>query len=786
MKVCIAEKPSVAREIAEILGAKSKKDGYYEGNGYQVTWTFGHLCTLKEPEDYNPVLKRWNLNHLPILPPKFGIKEISNKGVGKQLKTIKKLVQSATEVVNCGDAGQEGEVIQRWVLSYVKCNKPVKRLWISSLTSEAIQEGFNNLKESKNYDLLYAAGSSRAIGDWLLGINATRLYTLKFGRDRQVLSIGRVQTPTLALIVQRHQEIVNFKPEDYWIVRTLYREVNFTARSGKFFKKEDAENVIESIKSDDFQIVSFTKKRGKESPPKLFDLTSLQVECNKKFSFSADQTLKLVQSLYEKKMVTYPRVDTTFLPSDLYPKIKGILTSLSDYTNLTESLLAKTIRKSKSVFDDKKVTDHHAIIPTNVKGHAGGNELKVYDLIVRRFLAAFYPDCIVSKTEVLGKAAEVDFKASGKQIIEEGWRVVYQEEKDEKDSKKDEDEGENAQILPEFKEGEKGPHEPFLAEKTTRPPKYYTEATLLRAMETAGKQVADDELRDLMKENGIGRPSTRANIIETLFRRNYVKKERKNLVPTITGIQLIETINFELLKSAELTGTWEKKLRDIETGNFETKNFLEEMRSMVSEIVNEVKYSKNISKIETYVNKEKVKEKSATVQKPKCPKCKKGEILKGKNAYGCSQFKDGCNFMVPFTIQEKKLTEKQIMGLIKSGKTAVIKGFKVDNKPVSGKVSFTPDMQAVFEIEEAPKSKSVKDLCPKCGKGKILKGNRAYGCSAFANGCNFRIPFQLDGLSISQEMVNDLLENQKYGPFKLGEKKLMLVLNDNFIAEIIA
>lgn len=770
MKVCIAEKPSVAKEIAEILGAKTKKDGYFEGNGYQITWTFGHLCTLKEPEDYHPDLKRWRLEHLPILPPKFGIKEISNKGISKQLNVISRLVSNATEVINCGDAGQEGEVIQRWVLSYVKCTKPVKRLWISSLTSEAIQEGFKTLKDSKNYDKLYAAGSSRAIGDWLLGINATRLYTLKFGQNKQVLSIGRVQTPTLALIVNRYLEIQNFKPENYWEIKTRYKEVLFSARKGKFYNQEEAAEFINKIKEHEFTIVAFTKKKGKESPPKLFDLTSLQVECNKKFGFSADQTLKQVQALYEKKLVTYPRVDTCFLPNDMFPKIKGILESLDNYKELTNPLLSEPIRKSKLVFDDKKVTDHHAIIPTNVKGYVGGTEQQVYDLIVRRFLAAFYPDCIVSKTEVLGEAAEQEFKATGKQILEEGWRKVYLEEKedkDEKDPKKDQDDDSDSnQLLPEFVEGEKGPHAPELAEKQTRPPKLHTEATLLRAMETAGKQVADEELRDLMKENGIGRPSTRANIIETLFRRNYIAKEKKNLVPTITGVQLIGTIQYDLLKSAELTGTWEKKLRDIEKGVFETGVFLNEMKSMIQEIVHQVKTSRSFSRIETLIKPEETSEKkpkekvaAKTASQPNlCLKCHKGKMLKGKSAMGCSEYKAGCNFIIPFELFGKVLSEKQVSTLIQKKKSPLIKGLKQSDRVMNGYIVLNQNFGfEILEQEEKPTEEPKKNLCPKCKKGEVIKGQKAYGCANWKSGCDFRLPMQYEMVEINSEVLSQLL-----------------------------
>jgi DNA topoisomerase III len=765
LKVCIAEKPSVAREIASLLGAKNKKDGYYEGNGYQITWTIGHLCTLKEPEDYSPQLKWWKLHDLPILPSKFGIKGISNVGIEKQLNIIGKLVDSADEVINCGDAGQEGELIQRWVLAKVKCQKPVKRLWISSLTEEAIKEGFTKLKDSSEFDLLYAAGSSRAIGDWLLGINATRLYTLKYGNGKQVLSIGRVQTPTLALIVNRHLEIINFVPHPFWELKTKYRNVIFSAKSGRFLAKEDAEKVLADINNKPFTIVSFSRKNGKESSPRLFDLTSLQVECNKKFGFSADLTLKTVQTLYEKKYVTYPRVDTTYLPNDIYPKIKEILEKLAGYEALTSPLLGAPIRKSKNVFDDKKVTDHHAIIPTNVKAsNLHGDEADVYELIVRRFLAAFYPDCIISKTEVTGKVEETEFKASGKQILDEGWRKVYSENKD------DEAEQEDDQILPEFTEGETGPHEPLLAEKQTSPPKYLTEATLLRAMETAGKQVADEELRELMKENGIGRPSTRANIIETLFKRNYVKKERKNLVPTITGIQLIQTIDFDVLKSAELTGAWEKKLRDIEKGAYETKVFLEEMKTMVADIVNTVKRSKNQQRIEVEViedpktEKKEAKQKEAEASVLICPKCKKGSMLQGKKAFGCSDYKVGCHFIIPFEFEKKKLTEKQIQSLIKSGKTPVIKGFKIDEREVEGVLKLDSAFNIVLEEKEAEAPTSL--LCPKCKKGNMMQGKTAYGCSQWKEGCNMRIPLSFLGKEISNAHLKNLMAGKETGIIK--------------------
>lgn len=764
MKVCIAEKPSVAREIAEILGAKNRKDGYFEGNGYQITWTIGHLCTLKEPQDYDARLKFWKLQDLPILPAKFGIKEIKNPGLVKQLKIITKLVSHADEVINCGDAGQEGELIQRWVLSKAQCRKPVKRLWISSLTEEAIREGFNQLKDSSDYDRLYAAGSSRAIGDWLLGFNATRLYTLKYGENKQLLSIGRVQTPTLALIVNRHLEIEHFKPETYWELKTRYRDVLFSAKAGKFFSREEAANILEGIKNELFTIVSFTRKKGKESAPKLFDLTSLQVECNKKFGYSAELTLNTVQKLYEQKLVTYPRVDTMYLPEDLYPKIKGILNSMRGYSNLVQPLLNGPVRKSKNVFDDKKVTDHHAIIPTNVSaGNLYGNEGNVYDLIARRFLAVFYPDCQVSKTEVTGKVKDTEFRATGKQILEEGWRAVYSEEKKEEDAEQEEN-----QILPEFREGESGPHKPVLSEKQTKPPKPYTEATLLRAMETAGKQVADEELRDLMKENGIGRPSTRANIIETLFKRNYIRKEKKNLIPTITGIQLIQTIDYELLKSAELTGKWEKKLRDIEKGAFDATVFMDEMKRMVTQIVNHVKSAapkkfiqeekKNPASGKAAEKKEKTSAESKEAAGLACPKCSNGKVIKGNKAYGCSGYKTGCSFLIPFVYHEKTLTSSQIYTLIKTGKTPSLKGFKKGGLDTEGIIKLDKEFGLVLE-EKTSEPESL--LCPKCSKGEVITGKTAYGCSEWKSGCHFRVPLSYQGKEITNKHLASLIAGKE-------------------------
>ncbi|MBQ8646311.1 MAG: DNA topoisomerase 3 [Bacteroidales bacterium] len=589
MIVCIAEKPSVARDIAQVLGATTKRDGYIEGNGYRVTWTFGHLCTLKEPHDYTPQWRGWDIYKLPMIPPRFGIKLIENQTYQKQFKTIETIVQEAEMVINCGDAGQEGELIQRWVLQKAGIKCPVKRLWISSLTEEAIKEGFNNLKDEVEFQPLYEAGLARAIGDWLLGMNATRLYTLKYGRPKEVLSIGRVQTPTLALIVNRHLEIENFVPQAYWELKTTYRDTVFNAAKGKFTSKEEGEEFLQKVVQNDFTVTDVTHKKGTEYAPRLFDLTSLQVECNKKFAFSAEDTLQTIQSLYEKKITTYPRVDTTYLSDDIFPKCAGILNGLADYQHLLQPLRGKKLPKSKKVFDSSKVTDHHAIIPTGVQPqNLSDMERKVFDLVARRFIAAFYPDSKISTTTVLGKVDGIEFKTSGKQILEQGWRVVFaqpgaQQEKEEGQ------EGDAERTLPEFKVGESGPHKPDLQEKWTQPPKPYTEATLLRAMETAGKLVDDEELRDALKENGIGRPSTRAAIIATLFKREYIRKERKNLYPTQTGIELIALIKEELLKSAQLTGIWEKKLRQIERKEYQAGQFLQELKEMVTEIVTTVR-----------------------------------------------------------------------------------------------------------------------------------------------------------------------------------------------------
>lgn len=682
MKVCIAEKPSVAREIANVIGANSKKDGYFEGNGYQVTWTFGHFCTLKEPHEYFTEWKRWSLAYLPMIPPRFGIKLIENDGVQRQFKVIESLIEKADEVINCGDAGQEGELIQRWVMQKAQCKCPVKRLWISSLTEDAIREGFQKLRDQDEFNSLYEAGLARAIGDWTLGMNATRLYTIKYGQNKSVLSIGRVQTPTLALIVNRQLEIENFIPEPYWELKTLYREVTFSATKGRFTTKEEGEAFLEKIKSSEFEVTDISTKKGEEFPPRLFDLTALQVECNKRLGFSAEETLKIIQSLYEKKLTTYPRVDTTFLSDDIYPKVPSTLKGLIGYEELVKPILAGKILKSKKVFDNKKVTDHHAIIPTGVRANnIAGNEKLVYDMVTRRFIAVFYPNCKFSTTTILGEANEIEFKTTGKQILEQGWRVVFEKQtsQDKEDLNK-----EDESILPDFVKGEKGSHLPSLSERWTQPPKYYTEATLLRAMETAGKLVDNDELRDALKENGIGRPSTRAAIIETLFKRNYIRKEKKNLYATITGIQLIETIKEDLLKSAELTGLWEKKLRQIEKKEYAPQTFIEELKTMVIEITEHVKKDYNYSTITIEEKKESVKEekKKTTPKKrekkekaPKvdrssrglfCPICKKGHILKGKTAYGCSDWKSGCKFRLTFKEAPSTLSEEELKTLLRN------------------------------------------------------------------------------------------------------------------------
>ena len=729
MIVCIAEKPSVARDIADVLGAREKKDGYIEGNGYQVTWTFGHLCTLKEPHEYTPNWKSWSLGSLPMIPPRFGIKLISNPTYERQFHTIENLMQHADMIINCGDAGQEGELIQRWVMQKAGARCPVKRLWISSLTEEAIREGFAMLRDASDFQPLYEAGLSRAIGDWLLGMNATRLYTMKYGQNRQVLSIGRVQTPTLAMIVNRQLEIQNFVPKQYWELKTVYRDTTFSAilrkseeelvleaekqkeaiAAGKKPKKEEENRgidpitdrerglaLLDRIKNSPFTVTDVTKKEGREAPLRLFDLTSLQVECNKKFAYSADETLKIIQSLYEKKVATYPRVDTTYLSDDIYPKCPGILKGLRDYETLTAPLTGTTLLKSKKVFDNSKVTDHHAIIPTGQHPqNLTDMERRVFDLIARRFIAVFYPDCKFATTTVLGEVESIEFKTTGKQILEPGWRVIFgtpsaqsQEEKEEK--------GEEENVLPAFVKGESGPHVPDLYEKWTQPPRPYTEATLLRAMETAGKLVDNDELRDALKENGIGRPSTRAAIIETLFKRNYIRKEKKNLIATPTGVELIQIIHEELLKSAELTGIWEKKLREIEKRTYNAGQFLEELKQMVSEVVMSV-LSDNSNR-------------HITIQAP-APE-------KGSKASAKTEAAD----------KPKKEPKKRAQ------RTSAATGKKTGQ--ASDAVA-TSNAVASVQADDF-----VGQPCPLCGKGTVIKGKTAYGCSEWKSGCTFRKPFE--------------------------------------------
>ncbi len=688
MIVCIAEKPSVAKDIARILGATSAHNGYMEGNGYQVTWTFGHLCTLKEPNDYTDLWKHWSLSALPMIPPRFGIKLIDDDGIKRQFAVIEKLMQSADSIVNCGDAGQEGELIQRWVMQKAGAKCPVKRLWISSMTDEAIREGFSQLKDQSEYQPLYIAGLSRAIGDWLLGMNATRLYTLKYGQNRQVLSIGRVQTPTLALIVNRQKEIDSFEPEPYWVLATVYRDTTFTATKGKFTTKEEGEAAFSTIADKPFTVTAVQKKNGTEAPPRLFDLTSLQVECNRKFSYSAETTLKIIQGLYERKLTTYPRVDTQYLSDDIYPKCPSILSGISkQYGPLMQPLMGKKLTKSKRVFDTSKVTDHHAIIPTGVPATSLTDlERNVYDLIARRFIAVFYPDCKFSTTTVLGNVEDIEFKVNGKEILSPGWRAVYAQPTSQAatptpnatSEDDDHNKGDEERTLPTFVKGESGPHTPTLSEKWTTPPKYYTEATLLRAMETAGKFVEDETLRAALKENGIGRPSSRAGIIETLFKRHYIRRERKNLVATATGIELIDIIHEELLKSCELTGIWEKRLRDIEHKKDDAADFINGLKQQVTEIVNDV-LRDNTNRRVTILTDEDLKKKKKTTKKKTttakadnkktdtpqptppdstsaddsiigtmCPICGKGTIIKGKTAYGCSNWRNGCTYRVDF------------------------------------------------------------------------------------------------------------------------------------------
>ncbi len=664
MKLCITEKPSVAKDIAAILGANTRRDGFYEGAGYCVTWTFGHLCCLYEPHDYSDAWKRWTLSSLPMLPQKFDIKLIDDAGIKKQFGVIESLISKADEVINCGDAGQEGELIQRWVMKKANTGCPVNRLWISSLTDESIREGFNGLKPEKEFDRLFYAGLSRAIGDWILGMNATRLYTLKYSKPGQVLSIGRVQTPTLALIVKRQKEIEEFVPKDTWELHTLYRQANFTYTGDRFEKEDEGMLAVEAIKPELFVIDDVAKKKGREAPPRLFDLTSLQVECNKKFAWTADQTLKLIQSLYEKKLTTYPRVDTTYLSDDIHPKVAPTLRKMTPYAALAEPILAKPIPKSKKIFDNSKVTDHHAIIPTG-QSPVGlqGDEKKLYHLIAMRFIAAFYPDCVFEGTTVTGHAGKYGFKATGKVIVDPGWRSLYAAKNKEGDADSDApaDNAEGDGILPVFTPGESGPHEPFLAKKTSQPPKYYTEGTLLRAMETAGRTVDSEELREAMKDNGIGRPSTRAAIIETLFKRRYIYRDRKNIVATQAGIDLIATINEELLKSAKLTGIWENKLRQIERGDYSPAQFVREISELIRQIVFNVLSDNSNRRIITEEEPAK-KEKASKADVPKkpraprvtrleqvaCPLCGTGHMLKGRNAFGCSRYAEGCGFRLPF------------------------------------------------------------------------------------------------------------------------------------------
>jgi DNA topoisomerase-3 len=763
MKVCIAEKPSVAREIATVLGANNKHNGYFEGNGYAVTYTFGHLCTLFEPNDYKPHWKSWDLNNLPMLPEKFKTKLVANEGIQKQFNIVKNLFDKATLIINCGDAGQEGELIQRWVINQAGYTGKVERLWISSLTTEAIKDGFQNLKPSERYDNLYYAGFSRAIGDWLLGMNATRLYTVKHGGHKQVLSVGRVQTPTLAMIVKRFKEIENFKPQSYWELQTVYRSTVFNCEAGRFTEKAAGEDFANKVKQSEFEIVGITKKTGKEYAPKLFDLTGLQVYCNNKFGFSADETLKIVQKLYEQKVVTYPRVDTTFLPNDVYPKTPGILKKLTRYKVLTAPLLGKKIKKSTRVFNDKKVTDHHAIIPTGVEINLQYNQHQVYDIITKRFIAVFYDDCKVSNTAVIGKANKVSFKTTGKEIVEKGWRKVF-----ESSEKVNTEPG----LLPEFKEGEFGPHEPSFLEKETKPPNQFSEASLLRAMETAGKRVSDEDLRELMKENGIGRPSTRANIIETLFKRKYIVRKKKQIIPTTTGIQLIDTIQNEILKSAELTGRWEKKLKEIEQGKFNAGTFIKNMKKMVDLLVYEVRSEKkraNISHqdtISTSKPSETKKKKTATnLSKNKCPKCLQGNLLRGRSAYGCSNYKSGCDFRIPFLFLGKKLSDNQLKRLLEKGCTVNLKGFKKDGLKVDGLVRFDENFGLLLEEKRKVQIPDKID-CPKCGKGTILKGKTAYGCTDYNKGCNFiyrfdRMREEAGGKHLTKELVYQILNGIK-------------------------
>jgi len=839
MIVCLAEKPSVAREIAQVIGAKNRHDGYYEGNGYQVTWTFGHFCQLKEPDDYRPEWKRWSLHDLPMIPEAFGIKLMRrDDGVVRQFNTIKRLLDAATEVINCGDAGQEGEVIQRWVLHEAKCRKPVKRLWISSLTEEAIRQGFQNLRDGKEFDSLYQAGRSRAVGDWLLGLNATRLFTLKYTtyQDKQLLSIGRVQTPTLALLVDRYHEIRNFKPEPYWVLKTEYRNTTFTRINteaeqkaaqdapdeqsrlralGYFVKEDEAKAALEAVRPTPLTVTSVEIKKGREAPPRLFDLTSLQVQCNNQLGLSAEDTLKIVQALYEKKAVSYPRVDTTFLPDDQYPKIPGILRGLRGYDGLTAPLLAGKLPKSGKVFNNNKVTDHHAIIPTGSAGPSGGMESSVYDIITRRFIAAFYPDCEVSNTTVLAEAAEYLFRVRGRQILSPGWRVVYGDPTQQAAPKPapaagaaptgaDDNDDVVSTVLPSFAKGEGGPHTPRLESKMTQPPKDYTEASLLRGMETAGRNIDDDELRLAMKENGIGRPSTRAAIIETLFKRNYVRRDKKRLLPTPTGIELIGLIRNPTLKSAELTGQWEKKLRQIERNELAPGLFLDELTGLVREMVQEVKIDRG-GRMVTSGSAEKAlaeapaagratsgaaksapagfQAKAAGAQAPSgkpqapanglgaCPACKTGHILRGKTAFGCARFREGCQWRLPAEVLGKKLTDPQVKALLSKGRTQLMKGFVTGaGEKLDGALTLDarlqPELLAAAESKPTTTTDPGQVPCPVCKLGTMLRGSAAYGCSRFREDCQFRVPFEWGGKKLTDTQLRQLLRRGETGVIK--------------------
>ncbi len=825
MKVCIAEKPSVAREIANVLGATRRMDGYFEGNGYQVTWTFGHFCQLKEPDDYQPEWKRWSLHNLPMIPDSFGIKLMRrDEGVVKQFHTIRKLVDEAEEVINCGDAGQEGEVIQRWVLMEAKCRKPVKRLWISSLTEEAIRQGFANLRDGKEFDKLYQAGKSRAVGDWLLGLNATRLFTLKYTtyQDKQLLSIGRVQTPTLALMVDRWHEIQNFRPEPYWVLRTEYRGTMFSHMAppkqakdaedapdektrlralGYFVTEKEAQEALEAVRPAPLVIKGVEIKKGRESPPRLFDLTSLQVQCNNQLGLSAEDTLKIVQGLYEKKAVSYPRVDTTFLPDDQYPKIPGILRGIG-YESLTAPLLATKIPKTPKVFNNAKVTDHHAIIPTGAAGPGGGMESSVYDIITRRFIAAFYPDCEVSNTTVLAEAAERPFRVRGRQILSPGWRVVYGNPEEQQaptpvpapNQKTGGEEQEDvvSTVLPSFVQGESGPHLPRLDSKTTQPPKDYTEASLLRGMETAGRNIDDEELRQAMKENGIGRPSTRAAIIETLFKRNYIRREKKRLLPTPTGVELIGLIRNPTLKSAELTGQWERKLRQIEKGELSSEQFLAELTGLVREMVQEVKTDGRGRMVTSGSAELAVSQgqhnggaasgnkvpagltgtKAARITNAAgttsgaglgyCPICKTGHVLRGKTAFGCARFREGCTFRLAAEVHGKRLSDPQVKALLAKGRTPIMKGFiGADGQKFDAAIgldsAFQPTLQLVAEPKPGATPDSGQIPCPVCKLGTMLRGKAAYGCSRFREDCQFRVAFEWGGKTLTETQLKQLL-----------------------------